>query len=178
MKNFILTINKYKKWIVLGLSILMFVLFFFPIMPTEKDGEVVYCLPWFIGQIISLRTFDNLAEGTVFHSLYTNNAFYALFSSLSFVLWVIFTVITLIKLFCNKKFVFTVSIALFFLCDLIKSLSTSFIDNNFKYYFNMWYTFPITLILLILDIVYLCLERKYLKENKQEQESEEVVKTF
>lgn len=178
MKNFILAINRYKKWIVLGLSIVMLVLFFFPIMPTEKNGEAVYCLPWFIGQIISIRGFGNLAEGTVFHSLYTNRAFYALFSSLSFVLWVIFTVITLIKLFCNKKFVFTVSIALFFLCDLIKSLSLSFIDNSFKYYFNMWYTFPITLILLILDIVYLVLERKYLKEDKQEEDTEESVKTF
>lgn len=177
MKNFILTINKYKKWIVLGLSIIMFVLFFFPLTAKEaSEGSLSYDTPYFIGTIRGINFLKLSATApNGMSSLYVNIGCRALFSTLFTFIFVVVTVICLVCLFKGKRFIFTFSLLAVFLCDIIKSIQYVF-TTKLEIYFNMWYTFPITLILLILDIVYLCLERKYLKEVKQE--PEEVVKTF
>lgn len=177
MKNFILTINKYKKWIVLGLSILMFVLFFFPLTAKEaSEGSLSYDTPYFIGTIRGINLLKlSAAAPEGMSSLYIHIGCRALFSTLFTFIFIVATIICLVYLFKGKRFIFTFSLLSVFLCDIIKSIQYVF-TTKVEICFNMWYTFPITLILLILDIVYLVLERKYLKEVKQE--PEEVVKTF
>lgn len=177
MKNFILTINKYKKWIVLGLSILMFVLFFFPLTAKEaSEGSLSYDTPYFIGTIKSVNYLKlSFTAPEDMSSLYIHIGCRALFSTLFTFIFIVATIICLVYLFKGKRFIFTFSLLSVFLCDIIKSIQYVF-TTKVEICFNMWYTFPITLILLILDIVYLVLERKYLKEVKQE--PEEVVKTF
>ena len=167
MKNFILTINKYKKWIVLILSILMFVLFFFPLTPKKNsDNTLSYTIPYFAGMIQGI-SFLSAAAPEGMSSLYIHIGCRALCSTIFAIAFIVLTVICLVFLFKGKHFIFTFSLLSVFLCDIIKSIQYVF-TTRVEICFNMWYTFPITLILLILDIVYLVLERKYLKEEKQE----------
>ncbi len=185
MKSFILAINRYKKWIVLGLSIITLLLFCFPILPASFIHTNNY--PFFIGLFIS--TNDVVNDYYYDNNNPPNNESFVAFMEywdsykplllaraipiiLLMMVSIILAILSLIFIFQGKTFhciSFLLTAFLAYIIQGISPLTKSFTLSPIAIIF---------LILLILDIVYLCLERKYLIEVKQEEESEEVVKNF
>lgn len=191
MKNFILGIYKNKKWVVLGLSILMIVLFCFPILPASVINTDNF--PFFIGLIIATNDvvndyyYDNSnpPDNESFVSFMEYWDFYkplllarAIPIILLMIASIILSILSLTFIFQGKTFYCISFLLTAFFAYIIQGISP--LDKTYK----LSPIAVIFLILLILDIVYLCLERKYLKEVKQkeikqeEDAEEESVKTF
>lgn len=185
MKNFILAINKHKKWIVLGLSLITLLLFCFPFSYASIISENK--TPFFIGVFIGAHDIindydydinspsanDNMTAYMENWSDYKPLLLGRIISLMVLIIAILAIVVTCIIL-NSKGFYFPCISFLIpsFIVYIIQGISP--LTKNFA-------LSPIAiifLVLLILDIVYLCLERKYLKEVKQEEATEEVVKTF
>ena len=175
MKSFILAINRYKKWIVLGLSIITLVLFCFPIYTLSTPQGQTYFLPFFAYNIKSIVSLISGKANLSNNYISTQSAFISI-ASILMLTSIITSIVCIVFLFKRKEFYFFIPLLFAFATTIINSLSIKSINEKVVITFNFRPTAIIFLILLILDIVYLCLERKYLKENKQE--PEEVVKTF
>ncbi|MBD5100951.1 MAG: cell envelope integrity protein TolA [Clostridiales bacterium] len=174
MKDFIYKVYKNKKWITLGLSILYLLLFCFPIQTVTKviDKENLefasYKLP-FILQIASywrnvpnvISTLSSISD----KESYAYNEIACAFgtivtSSILVFMCFLLAIIYLVRLFKDKKFQFVWSLVIAFLAMLINGISTS--DELGVYEIHLYPTTYIFLALLVLDIVYLILERFYL----------------
>lgn len=185
MKNFILAINKYKKWIVLGLSLITLLLFCFPFSYASiiSQNKTPFFIGVFIGahDIIKDYNYDiNSPSANDNMTAYMEN--WSIYKPL--LLWRIIPLMMLIIVICA-----IMSVCLILNFKQVSFPCLSFLIPSFSAYiiqgiapltksFTLSPIAIIFLILLILDIVYLVLERKCLKEVKQEGEPEEVVKTF
>ena len=159
MKTFILSVSKYKKWITLGLSIICFVLFLFP--------RFAQNFPYFIG--LPLFYFDkhynyNYFEFPAFRWLFSFYIIYILFIAASLICATVCTILQ----FKNKKQFFYCTLifaclAMFFQAFQFEDMETSGVG------FSLCFNFYIFLILLILDVVYLILEKHYLKPTDSDQ---------
>lgn len=183
MKKFILAINKYKKWIVLGLSLITLLLFCFPFSYASIISENK--TPFFIGVFIGAHDIINDYDYDINSSSANDNmtAYMENWNNYKpLLLWRIIPLMILIIIICATAVTCLIlnfkQVSLSCLSFLIPSF-VAYIIQGIAPLTKSFTLSPIAiifLILLILDIVYLVLERKYLKEVKQE--PEEVVKTF
>lgn len=182
MKNFILTINKYKKWVVLGLSILMLFLFLFPFQNYAYDNykklPFVLALPISLINLINEQYFEvyPLNVANALHTVKLESATLICCLIVLCLINIALLITTIVITQKNKSFLFLPSLCLALVTRIVEGIKINFAQNSHYYSLRFSFVFYILIILLILDIVYLVLERKYLKENKQE--PEEVVKTF
>ena len=160
MKTFILSVSKYKKWITLGLSIICFVLFLFP--------RFAQNFPYFIGLPLFYLDLGNRA-GIGSHNIFSWGdtsirlifSFYIIYIVLIAASLICATVCTILQFKNKKQFFYCTLIfaclAMFFQAFQFEDMETSGVG------FSLCFNFYIFLVLLILDIVYLALEKHYLK---------------
>ena len=171
MKNFIVNVSRYKKWITLGLSILYLLLFCFPLKYRIRADESIYRLPYIISllkSIIELPQSFNILSLNSDPYIRLNeicgivtNIICALLMLATFIL----AIICLVYLFKGKQFYFVWSLSSALLTMLIQGIYFDMMHNK-KHALDLCPTFYIFLILLILDIVYLVLEKHYLKPTE------------
>ena len=195
MKDFIVNVNKNKKWITLGLSILYLLLFCFPMITFAKSYEevtyeeltyyeIIYGkLPFilFLVQFLiylpnDINAIKNLAVYDYTKINFICNVTVNLSCCILMLTCFVLAIICLVRLFKGKKFQFVWSLAFAFLTMLIKGIrcASSVSRGGIYYKVEFYPTTYIFLILLILDIVYLILERYYLfglKEKIEERTS-------
>ena len=184
MKKFILAINKYKKWIVLGLSILMLFLFLFPFRNYSYKTDTAK-IPYLGALIISVA---NFIRGEYFEaypidlankidSLKPQILTLSIFNILLCLGSIVIIVVTIYLTQKDRNFLLLFSLCVCVITKIVNYLTIEVnAGPNYSIAINISPELYILIGLLILDIVYLVLERKYLKEVKQE--PEEVVKTF
>lgn len=171
MKTFIVNVYKNKKWITLGLSILYLLLFCFPFLPayikqnSETGENIIHSLPfvlYLVQFLINLpKTIKNMQiYNDILSSDYYINFAINLACSLLMLACVILSIICLVRLFKDKKFQFVWSLLFAFLTLLLRG---AHIQNGKNLY--MFPTTYIFLTLLVLDIIYLILEKHYLRPD-------------
>lgn len=180
MKSFILAINKYKKWIMLSIFIVCTILVL--VCPTVKIEQYDGSYKTQIFAVSLFRLMDTYADGIKMNLSPISLSLYQLRFSMTFLCFlslcafIVTGILSIVFTFRKKKFSLSWSLLCCLLVRFFYMIKANEINEKIKIHFVFYNTAIIFLILLILDIVYLCLERKYLKENKQE--PEEVVKTF
>ncbi len=159
MKTFIVNVYKNKKWITLGLSILYLLLFCFPLINNSKNDGSTYQLPFILMLpkfLFSLTDWMSwFARDKNIPIIAVRNFAVYLTCSILMLACFVLAIICLIRLFRGKKFYFIPSLTLAFL--------TSFVSCIYARGVLLQPTFYIFLVLLILDVVYLILEKHYLK---------------
>lgn len=159
MKTFIVNVSRYKKWITLGLSILYLLLFCFPLINNSKDDGSTYQLPFILMLpkfIFSLTDWISwFAHDKNIPIIAVRNFAVYLTCSILMLACFVLAIICVVRLFKSKKFYFIPSLILAFL--------TSFVSCIYARGVLLQPTFYIFLVLLILDVVYLILEKHYLK---------------
>ncbi len=171
MKNFIVNVSRYKKWITLSLSILYLLLFCFPLVTFSKGyyedaSEASYFrLPFILSLPFSwsrfpeiIKTIDLYGASHKVHA--TTYVAQNIICSILMFICLVLAIVCIIRQFKGKKFYLLPSLTLAFFTMLIAGIYTSFT----KYKLEFYPTTYIFLILLILDVVYLILERHYLKQ--------------
>ena len=179
MKNLIANVNKNKKWITLGLSILNLILFCFPILKIThmSNNNVISSveLPFFLHVArYWANLWPNLRHVIYLHkmedSIYkaiTMRDFGVYFSCGIFMIrCLVFSIFYLVCVFKNQKSYYTPSIV-FALFTTIAAGIYLRPGRGIKYTFHPYPTFYVFLILLILDVVYLVLEWYYLQGGKE-----------
>lgn len=157
MKNFILNVYKNKKWITLGLSILYLLLFCFPLIRNSKEDGSTYQLPFilmlpkFLFSILDWISW--LARDNNIPIIAIRNFAVYLTCSILMLSCFVLAIIYLVRSFKSKKF--------YFLPSLIFAFLTSFVSCIYAKGVRLQPTTYIFLIMLILDIVYLILEKHY-----------------
>lgn len=180
MKSFILAINKYKKWIMLSIFIVCTILVF--VFPTVKIEQYDGSCKTQIFIVSMFKLMDTYANGIKMNLSPVSLSLYQLRFSLIFLCFLSLCaflatgIVAIVFAFRKKKFTLSWSLLCCLLVRFFYMIKANEISEKIKIHFVFYNTAIIFLILLILDIVYLCLERKYLKEVKEE--PEEVVKTF
>ncbi len=159
MKTFIVNVYKNKKWITLSLSILYLVLFFFPSkMPNYVKGGTlpfIIWIPTFFFQLPSL----NIPQRHIAEQ--TNVAIFIIYTALLIACFVL-TIISVVRKFKNKQFKFIWSFICAVLVMFLQGFNCEIKDvNTMEVTVDFCFTFYIFLILLILDVVYLVLEKHY-----------------
>lgn len=176
MKTFILSVSKNKKWITLGLSILYLLLFCFPLVTFSKGyfedaSEASYFrLPFILSLPYDWMRFPAAIKTTELSST-EHKAYVTLYiaqnitCSILVFICLVLAIICIIRQFKGKKFCFLPSLALAFLTMLVAGIYTSYHSSQgveeIKYHLNFYPTTYIFLVLLILDVVYLVLEKHY-----------------
>ncbi|MDE6605121.1 MAG: hypothetical protein K2K85_03755 [Clostridia bacterium] len=166
MKTFIINVSKNKKWITLGLSILYLVLFFFPLDNIKlKNGQFDGFLPFIIWVPYSMFniTYDQATQSYLNNKL--NIAVYVIYTAL-LIACLVLAIISVVRNFKCKKFNFTWSLVCAVLVMFLQGIGFLMDDidaNTVKLSTNFCFTFYIFLVLLVLDVVYLILEKHYLK---------------
>lgn len=166
MKIFIFNVYKNKKWITLGLSILYLLLFCFPLKYRIRADESIYRLPYIISLLKSLiglpQSFNTLSLNS--DPNIRLNAICGIVTNITCALLMLATfimaIICLVFLFKGKNFYFVWSLSLALLTMLIQGIYFDMMHNK-THKLDLCPTFYIFLILLILDIVYLVLEKHY-----------------
>ena len=175
MKTFIVNVYKNKKWITLGLSILYLLLFCFPVLPAiakqdtaTGDYKIIYLpfilflakfmftLPSEIKNMSLWSTYDDLSR------LITKDTFIInlICSSLMLACFIL-AIICIVRLFRDKKFYFIWSLIFAYLTVIVKNIILD-PQTNSHYVIYFYPTAIIFFLFIILDIVYLVLERYYL----------------
>ena len=166
MKTFIVNVYKNKKWITLGLSILYLVLFFFPLDNIKlKNGQFDGFLPFIIWVPYSMFniTYEQATQSYLNNKL--NIAVYVIYTAL-LIACLVLAIISVVRNFKCKKFNFTWSLVCAVLVMFLQGIGFLMDDidaNTVKLSTNFCFTFYIFLVLLVLDVVYLILEKHYLK---------------
>ena len=178
MKTFIVNVYKNKKWITLGLSILCLFLLLFPATtvykykPDKVTGEAIrfqlpfiiaifYRLKYTIKYILSYIGYDGIFSDYAKHRISTETLLPILV-----IVFIVLTIVSLILLFKKKKFYFIPSLIVAFLVMLIAGIQLDYYTyTGFRLVF--YPTTYIFLALLVLDIVYLCLERHYVHGGQE-----------
>ena len=175
MKSFIVNVYKNKKWITLGLSILYLLLFCFPIQTVTKviDKENLEFASYKLPLILQLTLYWGNVPNVIStlssisdKKSYAYNEIACAFGTIvtsSILVFVCFllAIICLIRLFKGKKFQFIWSLSIAFLAMLINGISTT--DKLGVYKIHFYPTTYIFLALLVIDIIYLVLEKHYIK---------------
>ena len=169
MKTFIVNVSKNKKWITLGLSILYLLLFCFPLRSYLNDDGDAIALPFFCYVIANLKYIPQ--QLNAMHSYEEKNLRYMFRFLITteviiFILLIacfIMAILCITLLFNKKKFIFTPALVSAFFTMLIYGIKYTYLTDSYSFIF--YPTTYIFLILLILDIVYLFLERYYLRPN-------------
>lgn len=194
MRNFILAVNKYKKWIALSIFLVCTILVLvFPLTYLIQQDNSYKAEP-FIKTLFRHMYEDSdgikMEFSPLWTDIYTVRLFFDIIALVLLVAFLCFGIISTIFFFIKKNILMLWSIIIAFFLSIWYSFDFNpSVDDSFTFIpslgntgIKMSHSFnPTTiifLVLLILDIVYLCLERKYLKEVKQEEATEEVVKTF
>lgn len=183
MKSFILAINRYKKWVALSVFIVCSILVL--VCPTVNIEQYDGSYKTQIFAVSLFRLMDTYADGIKMNLSPTSLSLYQLrfsmtfFCFLSLCAFFITGILSIVFTFRKKKFPLSWSMLCCLLVRVFYMIKANEINEKIKIHFVFYNTAIIFLILLILDIVYLVLERKYLKEDKQEEDTkEEFVKTF
>ena len=172
MKTFIVNVYKNKKWITLGLSIFYLLLFSFPLVTFSKGNyenasemyhfrlPFILSLPYdwlrFPEAIKRIDLYDASHKADVILYIAHN-----ITSSILLFICLVLAIVCVIRQFRGKKFYFLPSLTIAFLTMLVAGIYNSQIKFEHKFY----PTTIIFLVLLILDIVYLILERYYLRPD-------------
>lgn len=181
MKTFICNIYKNKKWITLGLSILYSLLFCFPLVEEgEKTPLNLYLIMCLFNMHKTINMYKSMPDYELYKSsligIYTVNIICLAFIFICFIL----AIICIIRFFKGKKFQFVWSLSFAFLTMLIYGISytSKTIDGVYEqsYYMHFYPTTYIFLTLLILDIVYLILERYYVHGGQEKQAARKAAK--
>ncbi len=180
MKTFIVNVYKNKKWITLGLSILFLLLFCFPLVTFSKGyyedaSEASYFrLPFILSLPYDWLRFPAAIKTTELssaeHKAYvTTYIVKNITCSILVFICIVLAIMCLIRQFKGKKFYLLPSITFAFLTMLIAGIYNSYHSvqgvEYIKYKLEFYPTTYIFLILLVLDIVYLILEKRYLRPD-------------
>ena len=181
MKNFIVNISKCKKWITLGLSILILILFCFPIMIVSNMDKttnqivdlnfpfILYLANFIVYLPIRIKNIANYSANNSFKpivvDIFTANMICSILTLITFIV----SIICIVRTFRGKKFYFTPALVLAFLTMLIKGISSArhYLNDvqEIRHSLSFLPLIFIFLILLILDVVYLVLERYYMRPD-------------
>lgn len=180
MKTFIFNLNKYKKWITLGLSVLSLLLFCFPLVSfttvaSEDAYEASYIiLPFILSLPFTWSRFSKVIKTIDLYDanhraeVITYVVQNTMCSVLLFICFIL-AILCLIRQFKGKKFYFLPSIIFAFLTMLVAGIYNSYHSAQgveyITYKLDFYPSTAIFLALLILDIVYLILEKHYLRPD-------------
>ena len=189
MKNFIVNVNKNKKWITLGLSILNLILFCFPILTvTHMSNDKVISsvkLPFFLHvarywanlwpnlkHVIHMHTM----EDSIYKAITMREFGVYISCGIFMVACLVFAIFYLVCVFKNQKSYYTPSIVFALLTMLAAGIYLR-PGRGLKYTFRPYPTFYVFLIFLLLDVAYLFLEWYYLRGGKEKLSERKIQKT-
>ncbi len=170
MKTFIVNVYKNKKWITLGLSILSLLMLCFPLRSYTTSSNRIM-LPFWCYSLANIKFLPNMIRSLSHYEEFDLKLRFQFLITTDIILFIlivayfILTIVSLICIFKRKKIQFVWSIALDFAIILIGRISYNIDGNDVTYFIRSYPTIYIFAIILILDIIYLILEKHYLRPD-------------